>query len=60
MIGMGANIIQCLTIGARSVIGAGAVVLTDIPPDCTAVGVPAKIIKSFTESGASVSRSSQA
>jgi UDP-perosamine 4-acetyltransferase len=47
-IGMGARIIQCLTIGARSVIGAGAVVRSDIPPDCTAVGVPARIVKGFT------------
>lgn len=53
LIGMGANIIQCLTVGARSVIGAGAVVLKDIPPDCTAVGVPARIVKHFTESGSS-------
>lgn len=47
-IGMGARIIQCLTIGARSVIGAGAVVRSDMPPDCTAVGVPARIVKGFT------------
>lgn len=60
MIGMGANIIQCLTVGARSVIGAGTVVLKDIPPDCTAVGVPARIVKAFTESVGSLSRSSQA
>ena len=37
-IGMGAKVIQCLTIGARAVIGAGAVVRSDVPPDCTAVG----------------------
>ena len=34
-----------ITIGKNSKIGAGAVVLTDVPPNCTAVGVPAKIIK---------------
>lgn len=44
-VGMGARVIQCLTIGARSVVGAGAVVRTDIPPDVTAVGVPARVIK---------------
>lgn len=32
-------------LGAFSVIGAGAVVLGDIEPYCTAVGVPAKVIK---------------
>lgn len=44
-IGMGAKIIQCRTIGKWAVIGAGAVVLEDIPPRATAVGVPAKVIK---------------
>lgn len=34
-----------VTVGRNSKIGAGAVVLTDVPPNCTAVGVPAKIIK---------------
>lgn len=36
-------------LGEFSVIGAGAVVLGDIEPHCTAVGVPAKIIKRRTE-----------
>jgi sugar O-acyltransferase (sialic acid O-acetyltransferase NeuD family) len=45
-VGLGANIIQCLTIGDGATIGAGAVVLRDIPPGATAVGVPARIIKS--------------
>lgn len=47
-IGMGARIIQCLTIGARSVVGAGAVVRVDLPADVLAVGVPARIVKSLT------------
>lgn len=47
-IGMGARIIQCLTVGARAVVGAGAVVRSDVPPDCTVVGVPARIVKGFT------------
>jgi len=41
-IGTGANIIQGKNIGENAIIGAGAVVVNDIPPDCTAVGVPAK------------------
>jgi sugar O-acyltransferase (sialic acid O-acetyltransferase NeuD family) len=45
-IGLGSRIIQCLTIGEEATIGAGAVVLQDIPPGATAVGVPAKVIKS--------------
>ena len=44
-IGIGATVIQNITIGANVIIGAGAVVLTDIPDNCTAVGVPAKPIK---------------
>lgn len=42
-VGAGARILGPITIGARSVIGANAVVLTDVPPDSVAVGVPAKI-----------------
>ena len=44
-IGMGANVIQGVSVGEWSVIGAGAVVLQDIPPHVTAVGVPARVIK---------------
>lgn len=43
--GTGSIIIQGLTIGENSIIGAGAVVTTDVPKNCTAVGVPAKPIK---------------
>jgi acetyltransferase-like isoleucine patch superfamily enzyme len=38
-----------VTIGEFSVIGAGAVVVNDIPPYCLAVGVPAKPIKFFNK-----------
>lgn len=44
-IGTGAVILQGLKIGAWSIIGAGAVVIDDIPDNVTAVGVPAKVIK---------------
>ena len=44
-IGIGASVIQGLTIGNNVIIGAGAVVVSDIPDNCTAVGIPAKIIK---------------
>ena len=44
-IGVGVNIIDRKTIGAWSVVGAGSVVISDIPPYSTAVGVPAKVIK---------------
>ncbi len=41
-IGAGASIIQGLSVGDNSTIGAGATVISNIPSDCTAVGVPAK------------------
>jgi len=44
-VGMGAKVIQCLSIGENAVVGAGAVVLRDVPANCTAVGNPARIIK---------------
>ena len=43
VVGTGASILGPVTIGARSVVGAHAVVLTDAPPDSRLTGVPAKI-----------------
>ncbi len=48
-VGTGAVIIQGVRIGRWSVIGAGTVVTKDIPDNCTAVGVPAKVIKTRPE-----------
>lgn len=45
-IGIGSSVIQGCKIGAWTVIGAGAAVVRDIPGGVTAVGVPAKVIKS--------------
>ncbi len=42
-VGAGARILGPIRIGARSRIGANAVVLTDVPADHVAVGIPAKI-----------------
>lgn len=44
-VGTGAKILNQLTIGKNSIIGSGAVVTTNLPDNCTAVGVPAKVIK---------------
>jgi sugar O-acyltransferase (sialic acid O-acetyltransferase NeuD family) len=44
-IGTGSAIIQGKKVGINSIIGAGTVVVKDIPANCTAVGVPAKIVK---------------
>lgn len=45
MIGAGAKVLGPLKIGDNSRIAAGAVVLADIPPNSTAVGVPARVVK---------------
>lgn len=45
MIGAGAKVLGPLNIGDNSRIAAGAVVLADIPPNSTAVGVPARVVK---------------
>jgi len=44
-VGTGAKIINQLEIGENTIIGAGAVVSKSLPANCTAVGVPAKIVK---------------
>lgn len=44
-LGTGMQIIQGKTIGDYSIVGAGAVVVKDLPEKCTAVGNPAKPIK---------------
>ena len=44
-VGAGANIIGSVHIGDNVTIGSGAVVITDLPSNCVAVGVPAKIVK---------------
>lgn len=44
-VGCNAVILDGVTVGAHSVIGAGAVVTSDIPPKSVAVGVPARVIK---------------
>jgi len=44
-LGTGTSIIEKRRVGAWSIVGAGSVVIKDIPPNTTAVGVPASIIK---------------
>lgn len=51
-IGAGVVIAGPITIGHDSVIGANAVVLKDVPPYSLAVGVPAKVIKTFDPTAA--------
>ena len=44
LVGNNANILGDITIGENSRVGAGSVVLQDVPPNSTVVGVPAHII----------------
>lgn len=43
-IGAGARVIDGLKIGRHTTVGAGAAVIRNLPPNCVAVGVPARII----------------
>jgi len=45
-IGAGARILGPVVIGARTQVGANAVVVKDVPPDSVAVGVPARVRRS--------------
>ena len=45
MVGAGAKILGPVIIGDNSRIAAGAVVVHNVPPDSTAVGIPAQVIK---------------
>lgn len=45
MVSTGAKVLGSITIGANSKIGAGSVVLKDVPPNSTVVGVPGRVVK---------------
>jgi serine O-acetyltransferase len=44
VISTGAQVLGSITIGSNSKVGAGSVVLKNVPPNCTVVGVPGRII----------------
>ena len=45
MVSAGAKIIGSFTIGANSKIGAGSVVIEEVPPNCTVVGIPGRVVR---------------
>ncbi len=49
MVGAGAKVLGPFKVGDNSKIAANAVVLREIPPDCTCVGVPARVVKRGTK-----------
>lgn len=50
-IGAGVTILPGVTVGAASIIGAGAVVVRDVPPGCVAAGVPARLVRTAGVAG---------
>jgi serine O-acetyltransferase len=44
-IGTGSKVLGNVTVGERAVIGAGAVVIADVPEAATVVGVPARVVR---------------
>ena len=45
MVGAGAKLLGGFKVGSNSKIAAGAVVLSEVPENCTAVGIPAHIVR---------------
>jgi len=48
-VGLSSIIFKGVTIGRNSVVGGGAVVTKDVPPNCVVAGNPAKVIRKFTK-----------
>jgi serine O-acetyltransferase len=44
-VGTGAKVLGAVTVGERAVIGAGSVVISDVPEAATVVGVPARVVR---------------
>jgi serine O-acetyltransferase len=44
VIGVGATVLGNITVGRGSKVGGGAVVVNDVPPNCTVVGVPGRVV----------------
>jgi len=45
VVGAGAKILGAITIGDHSKIGAGSVVVTEVPPHSTVVGIPGRVVQ---------------
>lgn len=45
MVSAGAKVLGSFTVGENSKIGAGSVVLSEVPPNSTVVGVPGRVVK---------------
>ena len=49
MVSAGAKVIGSFTVGKNSKIGAGSVVIEEVPPNCTVVGIPGRIVRQNNE-----------
>ena len=58
-IGTGSILLPGVTVHEGAMIGAGAVVTGDIPPNSLAVGVPARVVKTFGPENYSVEKSNE-
>lgn len=45
MVSAGAKLLGSFTVGENSKIGAGSIVLNEVPPNCTVVGIPGRVVK---------------
>lgn len=45
MVSAGAKVLGSFTVGRNSKIGAGSVVIEEVPPNCTVVGVPGRVVR---------------
>ncbi|NTW28413.1 MAG: serine O-acetyltransferase [Coriobacteriia bacterium] len=44
VVGVGASVLGDITVGHGSKVGGGAVLIDDVPPNCTVVGVPGRVV----------------
>ena len=51
VIGAGAKVLGPITVGAHAKIGSNAVVVKDVPPGATAIGIPARVVESEVSNG---------
>lgn len=49
LVGAGAKILGPITVGAGARIGANSVVIEDVPPETTVVGIPGRIVRASTD-----------
>jgi len=49
LLGAGVSVLGSVVVGHCTKVGAGSVVVTDVPPHCVAVGVPAKVVKQLQD-----------